>query len=1377
MKIKDLTTLGNFKRLLDYSTENNYDVNFMEYKVNGEVESKTYAELKRDSDAFSRFIVEKGLKGAHIAIVGSPTYEWVTAFLGTVDTGSVAVPLAPAETDEMSTKLSAFADCTAFVFDNAHKSLYHLMKDNIGDMKTFISIDNSSENDDVINIADIFSQYEGEYTDIPNDDDVCAIMFTSGTTGFPKGVMLTHRNFIFTGASVHNAYPTQRMLGCLPFHHAFGLTGNITKILVNGRTICMNDKLANIYSDFQLYKPNGMLAVPQMIKYLFAGAFKYAEKKKNEMSENEAIKEFFGGELIDIVSGAAPLEAEINDRFNATGINVFNGYGMTECAPIVANNVEGHYCPGSVGRTIPCMQIKISDIGEILLKGPNVMKGYYKNPEATKEAFTEDGWLKTGDLGRLNENGFLFITGRCKNLILLDNGENVSAEFIEEKLSVEPLVKECICFGKNGAIYAEIYPDKDFAASKGITDIDEGIADILSKANHKLASYQNIQGYILRDIPLERTTSGKIKRDVVHGDIKRKTVEPKTDAEKKIAACVCELLELRQISMTDNFFTIGGNSLNAVELAVTLGIKPQLIYDNPVLLNLSAAVEKESSGYDDKTEGINEIIAQTENTDEIKHYECALITGATGFLGIHILKNLLDSGLKTYAIVRNPEKLKTQIEYYFGSIDTSRLFTVKGDIEKENLGISAEEYEKLSRQVDVVFHIAANVHHAGDYSELEKTNVTGTSNVIDFCKKADAVLQHTSTVSVHGAATVIEKTEKAVFDEHILDIGQHYTDNVYIHSKYCAEQLVLLARKDGLKANIYRIGNLTWRRTDGKFQINSSDNGFLHRIRAIIKLGIYHENMGKYPTDLTAVDECADAYVKLALCGRTNKIWHMFNPNFLDERDLFANLGRKYRIASTAETIETCMANLDDRDIHVYMFYMIISGRSSEVKMICDDTCKMLRELGFEWGMPDREYLTVSENGGKGHCLDYEEHQLNPMRTTGGRITPIGKLTLGVLKDARPRESKVIKGAGTLAKIKEETDKMGVRKPLFITVPFKMDSIEKLLSLYGSKPPVYNEISAEPTVSNSDTALEIYLRHNCDGVVAIGGGSVLDIGKITALRAANPDSYIEDICRLDSKANEAVPLFVAPTTAGTGSEATLFAVATQEDKNKKKPFTSDKFAPSVIILDPVLTVSVPVSSTAFTGIDALSHAVESYLSLFAPSFPDDAEKAPIACKLIFDNLEKVCAEPQNLEYRENMQQAAYLAGVSFGRISTGYIHAIAHRFGEFYHVPHGLAIAAAFTPVLRAYLPYGKNKLSELAVYCGFGSENASASKNAESFINAVDSLIEKLGVDVSSIPFNEKDAHDIALKTQEEAKLVGYPRAFSDEKVCETVKNIMKMI
>ncbi len=1351
--------MRNFKHLMDTCARDFGDVHFMEYKVNGGVEAKTYTELKQCADAVSRYLVSRGMDGAHAALVGGASFDWVAAFLGIVNTGAAAVPLAPAETDEMNVKLVDFADCSAFFFDEKHRPLYEALKKDMPSITCFVSLDNAAaKGENIANIADIYADFAGEYVNDPAPDSLCAIMYTSGTTGFPKGVMLSHRNLIATGSFVHEAYPTPRLLGVLPYHHAFGLTGNITKVMVNARTLCLNDNLQNVVSDLQLYKPNGMLAVPQMIKFIMNAGFRYARAHADTMTEQEAFKEFFGGEFSTISSGSAPLDKDLNDRYNATGIGVYNGYGMTECAPIVANNVGKYYKSGSVGRLIPCMEGRIVD-GELQLKGLNVMMGYYKNPEATKEAFTEDGWLHTGDLGYFDEDGFLFITGRCKNLILLDNGENVSAEFLENKLYSEPIVKECVCFGENGAIYAEIYPDKVWAKENGITDIAAFLPAMLKRVNADLAAYQRIQGFYLRETPFEKTASQKIKRGNTHGNVKKERVLPASEAELRVYNAVCELLDTENISMDDHFFTVGGNSLNAVELAVTLNLSPQSVYDHPVLSDLAKQVQANVLVDEKRLENANALIIETKTNSKAQPYRTVLLTGATGFLGVHILKELADAGKTVYCLVRDEKRMRDHIRYYFGEWTSDLVIPVPGNVEKEDLGLG-DRYNELTEIVDTVFHVAANVHHAGDYADLERTNVLGTKNIIRFCFAANAVLQHTSTVSVHGAATVIQQTENAVFDENVLDIGQRYTDNVYIHSKYRAEEEVLLARRQGLKANIYRIGNLTWRASDGKFQRNASDNGFLHRLHAILKLGVYHENMDKYPMDLTAVDECARAYVLLALSGAENRIWHMFNHHFLDVRDMFDLLDRPWRFASTAETIELANANLADRDIHVYMFYMIISGRSSEVKMINEETTAALQKLGFVWSAPDRKYLTVGGN------LDYAEVSLNPVGK-GGSITPIGKLTLGVLQNAVLKTPEMITGENSVLNLTQALTERGLKKPLVITVPFEIKTVRELISRLVDAP-VFTDIAAEPAVGDTTRALKAYMDNGCDCVIGIGGGSVLDTAKITSLRAANPDRFVEDIARLDSECVPGVPLFLAPTTAGTGSEATLFAVATEEDKNKKRPFTSDKFLPDVIVLDPVLTESVPRMGTAYTGIDALSHAVESWLSLFADAFPSDASHAPEAAKLVFEHLETACSEPHDLAARGAMQQAAFLAGKSFGRIGTGYIHAIAHRFGEFYHVPHGLAIAAAFTPVLRAYLPFAADKMAALAVACGVGA-------SAEDLISAIDVLIERLGIRISSIPYNKQDRFEIARKAQEEAKLVGYPRFFIDSQVRHLLDDIFE--
>ncbi len=1374
MILEDLTKLKNLKDMLNYAAENYGDMDFMRYKSQGGIEHKTYKQFKAAADSFSRFLEKEGFSSPRVAIVGPTSFEWVVSFFGAADCGGVAVPLAPPETDDMNCKLMDFADVDVLVFDAKHRSLYEQAKETLEKTKIFISVDDTAY-DGAFNISDILRENEGEYNKQPDDEKMCSIVFTSGTTGFPKGVMLSHKNYVYAAVSVNLAYPTQRRLCCLPLHHCFSFTVNITKSMVLGKTVCVNDNISNLIADMQLFKPDSLVVVPQIEKKIMFGAIAYA-KKHPEIPFKQAAQSFLGGEVIDIICGGATLEPELIEIFDSTGMPTFNGYGMSECAPIIANNAVDAVRYGSVGKPIPCVQAKIVN-GEILVKGPNVMLGYYKNPEATAEVFTEDGYLHTGDLGRFDDDGFLYVTGRCKNLILLDNGENVSAEMLEEKFATEPMVKEVVCYGENGAICAQMYLNKEYLLENNITDTEKVAFDLLTRVNGKLAAYQRISDFVIREIPFERTTSGKIRRSSLQ-KAKKEIIEPQTDSEKRVCAAVKDLLMLNEVSVTDNFFALGGTSLTATELAVSLNVKTQTVYDYPFLRLLASEIEKEKEAVANDEIDYNLIISETNSCEEkAPEFQCALLTGATGFLGAHILKELTERNIKINCLVRSKERFLNQMKYYFGEdIDLSNVSLVTGNIDGENLGLTPERYDSLAAETDVVFHVAANVHHAGDYSDLEKTNVFGTKNIIAFAKKAGAVLQHTSTVSIHGAATVFQESKTAVFDENSFNVGQHYKDNVYIHSKYCAEQTVLMARKDGLKANIYRIGNLTWRASDGKFQSNSADNGFLHRIHAILKLGIFNDNMEKYPTDLTAVDECAKAYVNLAFSLSVNKIYHMYNPNFLDTREMFRLLDKPYRHVSIAETIETVMANSADRDIHVYMFYLIISGRSANVEMKNDYTVERLAETGFRWSIPDRRYLTVSDNESypQGHCLDFDEYEVKPMRKTGGTMTPIQKLTLGVMRDAQLEDATLFVGTDAMMKLREAMEKEEAVHPLIITFHYGLSNkkIRAFIDSFESAS-VFTSIKAEPTVKDVRKLIDLYKTENCTCIVAVGGGSVLDAAKITALCVTNPGRDMEGLCKLGATANDCAPLYAVPTTAGTGSEVTIFGLVTDEDENKKKALVSDKYIPKTVALDPELTFSVPALSTACTGIDALSHAVEAYVSLFADSFPEDRDRAPQVCEKIFGYLPIAVAEPENFEARSEMQLASHEAGLAFRRIGTGYIHAIAHRLGEIYHLPHGLAIAKAFTPVLRAYLPYAASPLASLAKKCGFADMNTENEKAAGAFIVAVCGLIEKVGIDLDEVPVKDEDIEEIVMRAQDEVKATGYPRPFSDERLKEIIESL----
>ena len=405
-----------------------------------------------------------------------------------------------------------------------------------------------------------------------------------------------------------------------------------------------------------------------------------------------------------------------------------------------------------------------------------------------------------------------------------------------------------------------------------------------------------------------------------------------------------------------------------IEASAIIGVQAQEVYENPTAEKLAVvlAEAKEAAREEELNKiNINELIRHNSNLVHKGEVKYVLLTGATGFLGSHILRELLRRKLHVICLVRNEDKLRGVLKYYFPKEhDYFRYKVVVGDIKQPLFGLSDEEYQILVKKVDMVIHTAANVSHAGYYADFERTNVIGTQNVIDFCMLSGAVLQHTSTASVHGAGTVEQRNPDATFDEFILDIGQNYKQNVYIHSKYKAEERVLLAREEGLVANIFRIGNLTWRMSDGKFQRNAQDNGFLDRCRGLLKVGMYSKEIAEYPIDFTPVDECADAYVRLALHNRVNNIYNLYNPHvFTIDR-----LGKKLFISIkkvSKDIFEKSLRELiTDKAVAVLSFYSSIASSSKNIPMSCDFTVKELKKLGFRWSKIGIRYLSYMKKIG-----------------------------------------------------------------------------------------------------------------------------------------------------------------------------------------------------------------------------------------------------------------------------------------------------------------------------------------------------------------------------------------------------------------------------
>ena len=955
------------------------------YLSSDKIVDKTFAELAKDVFAMATYFQDLGLKGDRIAIIGGTSYPWIVTFLASSVSGNVVIPIDKMLPQEEILNLISGGEAKyVFVSEEFEPWMKDIrgIEDELKGQREVYSFSGTT-------YREMLRTERKKLTKV-KPEDPCLLLFTSGTTGTGKGVLISHKNIVSNINEIYRMGYDKEVenpivMSVLPIYHTFELTVGNLGILYTGTTICINDKLENVVENLKRFKPSVMVVVPAIAEMIYkkimeaVSSSKYKKKVKfakrvdktlgkinidAKRSLYKKIYEAFGGNLTTIVVGGSALRPEIATTLNGFGFHIYQGYGMTECAPLIAANYPGCDRIGSVGKPVSYMNVKIKN-EEIMLKGDGVMLSYYKNPEENEAAF-EGGWFKTGDLGYIDNEGFLYITGRAKNLIILDNGKNIYPEEIESYLLKIPSVKDAFVYEDTGKISALIVPENMKEGT--IRQIKSGVRDL----NEKVPAYKRVVGLSFRPSDLPKTTTLKTKRNEVMKWIKEKKeqrkaeyISPSTAEQKRLCEAMEQVLKVNRVGIRDDFFELGGDSLSALEFATIIGVQAQDIYEYPtvemleeMLLNGSTNNEKEEEKVD-----VNSLLLHNSNLIIQSDPQYVLLTGATGFLGAHILRELLKRNLKVVCLVRNVDKLRPTLKGYFPKeYEHFSYKVVKGDIELPHFGLTDSEYQILVNKIDMVFHVAANVHHAGHYEDFERSNVLGTQHVIDFCMDAGAVLQHTSTASVNGAGTVYQSKPNAKFDEFCLDIGQHYTQNVYIHSKYKSEERVILAREKGLCANIFRIGNLTWRRSDGMFQKNAGDNGFLERLKGFLKLRMYSSEIAQYPIDFTAVDECAEAYVLLALNHHVNNIYNLYNPNVYNLEALCKKFMLHAKRVPKEVFEKSLKEQIQDKEIMVLSFYNAIASSSKNIPMSNAFTTAELDKLGFKWSKIGLSYLKFIKN-------------------------------------------------------------------------------------------------------------------------------------------------------------------------------------------------------------------------------------------------------------------------------------------------------------------------------------------------------------------------------------------------------------------------------
>ncbi len=524
------------------------------------IETITYSKFANDIKSFAKALLKLELKGKRVAIIGPNRYEWCVSYLAVVSSDMIVVPLDKSLPNNEIKSLIKRSEADAVIYDSKYSDIFsEICLEGKCNLKQYICMDKIDKPNVLFmnELIETGEKIDDEiYDDIQMDSEKMAIMlFTSGTTSISKAVCLSQGNIcadIYALSQMAKVTPKDTFLSFLPLHHTFESTCTFLYGSYCGITIAFCDGIKHIQKNLNEFNVTGFVCVPLLLEIMYKKVQKNIEKQKKKTLIKimtilcnfllkfgidirrkvfKKILQGIGGDLRILIAGGAPMNTEAIKGFLGFGINLLQGYGLTETSPVLAGENDKHKKAGSVGFPLPDINVKIDDpdnkgVGEILVNGPTVMLGYYQNEEATKEALT-DGWFHTGDLGYFDKKGFLFVTGRKKDVIVLKNGKNIYPEELEILINELPYVSESMVFGKeytNKAdrnedlnLWAKIVysPDimKQYFPGVDASKYKELIwKDIRNKVNKSMPAYKYIREIIVTDEPLIKTTTQKIKR-------------------------------------------------------------------------------------------------------------------------------------------------------------------------------------------------------------------------------------------------------------------------------------------------------------------------------------------------------------------------------------------------------------------------------------------------------------------------------------------------------------------------------------------------------------------------------------------------------------------------------------------------------------------------------------------------------------------------------------------------------------------------------------------------------------------------------------------------------------------------------------------------
>ena len=942
--------------------------------------SLTYSELNNRANIVATKLQSLGVKNKHIvALMLNRNENMIITILGILKSGATYMPIDP---DYPSDRIKFMLDNSATYALVTTKSLF----DNINYENQTVFIDNLNFNDTIENLNIKYSS-----------DSLSYIMYTSGSTGNPKAVSIKHYNVINFVKSMQkrlNYIPdeenivlsvTTMCFDIFVFEVFPTLLSGLHLVIANEMEARSPELLSKIIIDKKISK---ILTTPSRMKLLF-----FDEKYLKSLDY-----------LKEIILGGEPFPKELlHDFQKITKAKLYNLYGPTETTVYSTFKDLTNEKEITIGNPIENTEIYILNnnnkimpvgcVGEICIGGCGVGNGYYNNPNLTDQVFIQNPYkendiiYKTGDLGKWNSKEELVCLGR-KDFQIKIRGYRVELGDIVSNIITFPNITDAVVIDQTNP------KGEKYLCAYIVSDIIIDTNQLHKYLTQKIPNYMVPSHFMqIEKIPLN--LNHKVDRKALPMPVFEEHIEemeyvaPRNSIEKLLCNLIAEHLNISRIGITNDIFNYSLDSLGIIQiqtklLPYKLKINTQLFYKYRTIEEIVNHISIEDSYTDEIDETSLSTVNQAfeQHTDVIrtpmkKTYNNILLIGNTGFLGIHLLRDFLENtNSNIFCLIRGKNELNSNDRlislwnYYFKDmpLDYNRIKIINADVTEPNFGLDESVYNNLSSSVDLVVNSAANVKYYGDYSEFKKVNVDLTANLINFCIDNNIEYAHVSTLGVSGNFLVENKNQVNSFTENDFYIGQNYKQNVYIQTKFEAENMIYTKVKDGLKASIFRVGNLTGRYSDGVFQKNIEDNAFYNMLNLILKYKALPKNMLTNCLEFTPIDFCSLAICKLIHnYDTTNMVFHIFNNNLISINNLLDYLettGLSVSILEndtfTAQIEELLKLNpketilkgfINNLDEEKGLFF------SSMVEQKNNFTNNYLAELKFNWATIDSQYI------------------------------------------------------------------------------------------------------------------------------------------------------------------------------------------------------------------------------------------------------------------------------------------------------------------------------------------------------------------------------------------------------------------------------------